>query len=114
MARMKPRGTGEAGTGRTRGGKRRTEPSSETPSAVSEEKGAAPGMDRRARLLVVGLMGALLFLFLLIGALAPAPGDPGGSPQGTTVLYRLLFLLGPLGIMYGLLWGEKLLRLFKR
>jgi hypothetical protein len=71
-------------------------------------------MDPRSRTIVVSLMGALLFVFILIAFLAPDAAQPDGKAQGETTVWRLIFLLVPLGVMYGLLWGEKLLKAFKR
>ncbi len=108
MARM--RGRGEPGSTRQR------EKQKSSLEAVAKEPakgGSGKGMDRSSRLVVTGLMGGLLALFLLIGVLAPDSWDPEGRPGGSTILWRLLFLLIPLAVMYGLLWGESFLELLK-
>jgi hypothetical protein len=98
------------------GRKRRNEPEQgvEPADNGTERKGPPQGMSQRGRLIVVSLMGALLFVFILLALLAPDPSRPQGGPDGPTVMWRLVLLLVPLGIMYGLLWGEKVLKLFKR
>lgn len=108
MARMKRR---EKGT--RNGAAHGKRPTVTSPLKAGAQRGDR-GMDRNSRLMVVGLMGALLVLFLLIGVFAPDPFNPQGRPGGSTILWRLFFLLVPLGIMYGLLWGEKLLGFLRR
>lgn len=110
MTRMRRRR--DPGAGIARGGQiKRSE------AAVKTSQGSRKpdvDMDARSRLVVVSLMGGLLVMFLLIGILAPDSSTPSERAGGSTVLWRLLFLLVPLGIMYGLLWGEKLLGFIKR
>jgi len=110
MARMRRKG---GGAGPIRAERKKTSP--ETSPVNGPVQGAvARGMDRGSSLMVMGLMGALLGLFLLIGVLAPDTTDPHGKPSGPIVLWRLLFLLVPLAVMYGLLWGETVLGLLRR
>jgi hypothetical protein len=71
-------------------------------------------MDQRSRNIAFGLMGVLLISFVVLAFLAPDPTRPSRSPEGPTVLWRLIFLLVPLAVTYGLLWGEKIIKLFKR
>jgi|YNPNPStandDraft_1061719.scaffolds.fasta_scaffold10614_4 hypothetical protein len=109
MARMRRKG-GVGGAGK--GERKKTSP--ETAAREPAPSGAAKGMDRKSRLVVASLMGGLLGLFLLIGVLAPDPLHNEGRPAGVTVFWRLLFLLVPLAVMYGLLWGENFLGFVKR
>lgn len=110
MTRMKRRREPAAGIGRGGQVKRSAVPVKTSQGFRKPEV----DMDARSRLVVVSLMGGLLVMFLLIGILAPDPSAPSERAGGSTVLWRLLFLLAPLGIMYGLLWGEKLLGFMKR
>jgi hypothetical protein len=59
-------------------------------------------------------MGVLLVLFVSIGWIAPDPTSPNGRPQNSVVLWRLVFLLVPLAIMYALLWWDKALQWLRR
>jgi|GEM_PF-2037016 len=108
MARMRRKG-GVGGVGQ--GERKKTSPEIAREPSPS---GAAKGMDRKSRLVVASLMGGLLGLFLLIGVLAPDPLHNEGGPAGVTIFWRLLFLLVPLAVMYGLLWGENFLGFVKR
>ncbi len=82
--------------------------------AAVRARSKTPQMDQRSRNIAFGLMGILLISFMVLAFLAPDPTRPNRSPEGDTVLWRLLFLLVPLAITYGLLWGDKILKLFKR
>lgn len=108
MARMRRKGkVGGAGQGERR-------KTSESAARERASSGVAKGMDRKSRLVVASLMGGLLGLFLLIGVLAPDPLHDEGRPAGVTIFWRLLFLLVPLAVMYGLLWGENFVGFVKR
>lgn len=109
MAKMRKR-AGIAGT--AQGDRKRSVP--ETTTQEPSQPAALKGMDRSSRLVVMSLMGGLLGLFLLIGVLAPDPLHNEARPDGATIAWRLVFLLVPLAVMYGLLWGESFLGLFKR
>lgn len=109
MARMRRKG-GIAGAGQ--GERKRSLP--ETVRKETAQTASAKGMDRKSGLVVASLMGGLLGLFLLIGVLAPDPLNNEGRPAAVTIAWRLLFLLVPLAVMYGLLWGESFLGFLKR
>lgn len=86
-------------------------------SALPEEtdvKKPSSTVHPRSQGIVLSLMVVMLVMFLAIALLAPDPTSPHGKPGGGTVMWRLLFLLIPLGIMYGLLWWDKALKLIKR
>jgi hypothetical protein len=94
-------------------------PASDARSITQEDKGAvsdeAPKnrMHPRSIKLMWILMGIMLISFVLIAWLAPDPQQPRNNPRLATVLWRFLFLLVPLGVMYGLLWWDRILKLFK-
>lgn len=68
----------------------------------------------RQNLLVSGLMGLMLILFVVAAFVAPDTSNPSGRPSSSTIMWRLVFLLVPLGVMYALLWWDRVYALFKR
>jgi hypothetical protein len=97
---------------------KRTEAEPQTDQAAvpeeTEPPKPAPTLNPKAQVIVFALMGIMLVAFFVIALLAPDPTAPQGRPAGGTVLWRLLFLLIPLGIMYGLLWWDKALKFIRR
>lgn len=72
------------------------------------------GMDRRSRDIVIGLMLSMFILFLLIAWMAPDTTQADARPSGETVLARIILLLSLLGVTYGLLMWDRILKVFKR
>ncbi len=77
----------------------------------AKETGPKPSpQNKGGKAVVVVIMTGLLFFFLFLGLLAPDTTKENSRPDGSTIFWRFLFLLVPLGVMYFLLWGEKLLK----
>lgn len=91
----------------------RTRPDKKEPSKTKPGPTARQGLSKQGRRVVISIIGVLLGLFLLLSILAPDGTRGNAGPDGATVLWRLLFLMVPLGVMYFLLWGEKLMSLIK-
>lgn len=72
------------------------------------------GMDRRSRDIVIGLMVSMFILFLLIAWTAPDTTQADARPSGETILARIILLLSLLGVTYGLLMWDRILKVFKR
>jgi|YNPNPStandDraft_1061719.scaffolds.fasta_scaffold37866_4 hypothetical protein len=80
-----------------------------------KERGLNPATDTKGgKAVVVVIMTGLLFFFLFLGLLAPDTTKENSRPDGPTIFWRFVFLLVPLGVMYFLLWGEKLLKFVDR
>jgi hypothetical protein len=117
----KPRSRRKSGS---RGGKR-------SPQLVGKKPKEGPSVDQEPQKEVIetppqqtmhprsikimwSLMALLLIFFVLLAWQAPDPTQPKGNPAIQTVTWRLLFLLAPLAIMYGLLWWDKIMKLLGR
>lgn len=84
------------------------------PEKAKDTSSRAQSEERRGKVVVVTIMTGLLLFFLFLGLLAPDTTREDFRPDGGTILWRLLFLLIPLGFMYFLLWGEKVLKWVER
>lgn len=84
-----------------------------TPDAVDSR---SPGkeMDRRSRDVVIGLMCSMLILFLVIAWMAPDTTQADARPSKETILARVILLLSLLGVTYGLLMWDRIIKVFKR
>jgi|YNPNPStandDraft_1061719.scaffolds.fasta_scaffold00923_6 hypothetical protein len=86
----------------------------DTPLEMVPGRQPGRGMDRRSRGLVIGLMLVMFFLFVSIAWLAPDTSQADGRPSGETVLARMVLLLSLLGVTYGLLVWDRIIKAFRR
>lgn len=84
-----------------------------TPDAV-DSRSPGKGMDRKSRDVVIGLMCSMLILFLVIAWMAPDTTQADARPSKETILARVILLLSLLGVTYGLLMWDRIIKVFKR
>lgn len=84
-----------------------------TPDAVGS-RSPGKGMDRKSRDVVIGLMCSMLILFLVIAWMAPDTTQADARPSKETILARVILLLSLLGVTYGLLMWDRIIKVFKR
>ncbi len=95
---------------------KREEPTKDGDLSPDAAVARAPGkgMDKRSRGIVIGLMLSMLVLFLLIAWMAPDTTQVDARPSGETIFARIVLLLSLLGVTYGLLMWDRILKVFKR
>ncbi|MGQ9654241.1 MAG: hypothetical protein ACUVXD_09280 [Thermodesulfobacteriota bacterium] len=84
-----------------------------TPDAV-DSRSPGKGMDRRSRDVVIGLMCSMLILFLVIAWMAPDTTQADARPSKETIWARVILLLSLLGVTYGLLMWDRIIKVFRR